>query len=648
MEKLKAKKIMALLLSAMMVFSLVGCGSTKAETATTEATTDTAATTETVAAPASIDFEDGLFGFVSMDQTAGNADASVLSVEDYNGSKALKVTTQGKTPYLLIAVDSLLGDNLANLKSVQMDIGTENPDGTFYATSGNFYVFSGADSSTKSAQGWSVYLADKDPVTKSFTLADTEVLQAGNYILVSLEVDNGLDKGAAQANMYIDNISFLDKDGNVLTADTAAVYTPPVAANIWEGLTEVSNETAIDGFAVSADGWAQAGVNTTLNGGTFDATTITPGSIVTIYYTSESKEAENMWLVGVSTEANTNGTWLRICGSQQDGTAAYNADQTMCQISYDQIVSVLGEDFATSLTGLQCESDGKWEVYKVTVGTPVVPLYNVANDTPIEGFAVKADGWAQAGIDTTLNGGTFDASTIVPGSVLTIKYTSESKEPENMWLVGVSTEENPNGTWLRICGSQQDGTAVYNSDQTVCQITYDQIVAVLGEDFASTLTALQCESDGKWEVYSVSIGTIVPGYKEALNQTEIEGFAVSADGWAQAGVDTTLNAGTFDASTITPGSVLTISYTSESVEPENMWLVGVSTEDNPNGTWLRICGSQQDGTAVYNDKLTKCQITYDQIVSVLGEDFAKTLTALQCESDGKWEVYSVTIGTPAE
>ncbi|NTV77797.1 MAG: hypothetical protein HGA25_01295 [Clostridiales bacterium] len=319
----------------------------------------------------------------------------------------------------------------------------------------------------------------------------------------------------------------------------------------------------------------------------------------------------------------------------------------MAQITYEQIVEVLGEDFASSLTVLQCESDAKWEVYKVTVGTKATPLYTVTGETEIEGFAVKADGWAQNGVNTTLNGGTFDASTIVPGSVLTIKYSSESTIAEDMWFVGVSSEENPNGTWLRICGDQEAQTAVYNADHTVCQITYDQIVAVLGEDFASTLMTLQCESDAAWEVYSVSVGMAAPAYTEAADQVEIEGFAVKADGWAQNGVNTTLNGGTFDAATIVPGSVITISYKSESTLAEDMWLVGVSSEDNPNGTWLRICGDQEAQMATYNDDHTKCQITYDQIVAVLGEDFASTLMVLQCESDAAWEVYSVTVGTAA-
>ncbi|NTV77796.1 MAG: hypothetical protein HGA25_01290, partial [Clostridiales bacterium] len=200
-----------------------------------------------------------------------------------------------------------------DLRTIQMDIATENPDGTFYASSGNIYVYSEADNSVNTFGGWSVYLEKANPKTASYVIPETQVLQAGNYIAVSLETDNGKDAGVAAANFIIDNIAFLDADGNTIAADTSAVYVAPVTEDIWAGLTPIANETEIEGFAVSGDGWAQNGVNTTLNGGTFDATTLTPGSILTIYYNSESEIDKDMWLVGVSTEDNPNGTWLRIC-----------------------------------------------------------------------------------------------------------------------------------------------------------------------------------------------------------------------------------------------------------------------------------------------------------------------------------------------
>ena len=234
---MKAKKITALFLATAMTIGIVGCGGGNAATETSsEATTEPVAENEeavTEAEPVeeaegtgevSIDFEDGLFGFVGNDKTANSSsDDSVFSVEDYNGSKALKVTPQGKMPYVGIQADALLGDNIGSLKTIEMTIGTENPDGKFFASSGNIYAFLGEDNA-KTNTGWSVYLEDANPKVVSYTIPDGQSFVPGNFIVVSLETDNGKSKGAAQANMYIDNIVFKDADGNVLKADTSAEY----------------------------------------------------------------------------------------------------------------------------------------------------------------------------------------------------------------------------------------------------------------------------------------------------------------------------------------------------------------------------------------------------------------------------------------
>ena len=75
-----------------------------------------------------------------------------------------------------------------------------------------------------------------------------------------------------------------------------------------------------------------------------------------------------------------------------------------------------------------------------------------------------------------------------------------------------------------------------------------------------------------------------------------------------------------------------------------MWLVFVSS-GNPNGDWMRVADG---GMASKNAAGDKVQITYDQIVTALGADFAATLQRIQCESDQAWESYSVTLGVAAE
>ena len=318
---MKAKKLMALLLTAAMAFSMVGCGGKDAE----DTTGDGATTPEATEAPAdntdagsadaavpgevSIDFEDGVFGFVGMDMTiAGNADASVLSVEDYNGSKALKVVPQGKVPYVAFQMDALLGDNVANVKTIEMSIGTESPDGNFYATSGNIYAFLGEDNA-KSTQGWSVYLETANPKVAAYTVPDGQAVVAGNYIVVSLETDNASSEGAGQSTMWIDNIAFKDADGNVLTADTTAEYVSQDTGEDRSNLCSLSGAVEWEGFACTGDGWSQNGVAFTDE----VLAALVPGSVVEISYTSETG---NMWVVMIEAGAGL----LRVCVGVSDGS----------------------------------------------------------------------------------------------------------------------------------------------------------------------------------------------------------------------------------------------------------------------------------------------------------------------------------------
>lgn len=118
MRELKAKKLITLSLTAAMAIGTVACGGKSTDNATdanakvqtntetsaeertpvTETTpmeTESAASTQQAVAPAgevSIDFEDGVYGFVGIDKTVNPVgDDSTLSVADFGGSKALKL-----------------------------------------------------------------------------------------------------------------------------------------------------------------------------------------------------------------------------------------------------------------------------------------------------------------------------------------------------------------------------------------------------------------------------------------------------------------------------------------------------------------------------------------------------------------------------
>ncbi|MCC8137533.1 MAG: hypothetical protein LIO76_05615, partial [Clostridiales bacterium] len=108
------------------------------------------------------------------------------------------------------------------------------------------------------------------------------------------------------------------------------------------------------------------------------------------------------------------------------------------------------------------------------------------------------DGWSQAGFDMPQE--IIDA--LVPGSVVTITYTSENGE---IWLVMPSAEAG----WMRVGVGNWDGSgsdsSIYNG--TTCQVTYEQIAAVCGDDVSTWGATMQCEASGAWEVYSVTVGT---------------------------------------------------------------------------------------------------------------------------------------------
>lgn len=620
-----------------MVGSLAAC-SKKAEETNADSTPTTAvvatatATPEPTQAPVEefvgIDFEDGLFDFVQINTAPGDADQSLISVVDYNGSKQLFVDAQSfKVPYVAFDVSSLVGDRIADVRSIEMDVTAVSADGTFYAIAGKVVAYSG-ENLTESKDDWSVYLESKNPnkaVGKLQNEGEYFIAGAKNYVALTKVTDNGKGKAEQPVDLYIDNVVIRDAEGKAMAVDTTVSFDKPAGfgQEDWSNLTPVKDTVEIEGFNVAAGAWAQAGVTTVAGGGNFDVSLLKPGTILTINYTAPEG---NVWLVAVNMEGAPFG-WTRI----QQQTAVKNDSNTMAQITYEQIVEALGTDDLSMLYQLQAEGDVEWSVSSVSIGVESKQLPLTMNDVEIEDFAVAAGGWAQAGVSTVANGGKFDPALLVPGSVVTISYKSEGP----IWLVANPMEGAPFG-WTRI----EQGTAARNDDNTVAQITYEQIVAALGTDDFSLLGQLQVEGETDWEVYNVKIGQFAPTPVKVKDEVEIEGFAVAAGGWAQAGVDTTTSGGTFDASLLKPGSIVTVKYKSEG----NVWLVAVPGDGAPYG-WTRIA----QGTAAKNAANNMCQITYEQIVEALGtEDFASSLAKLQAEGETDWEVYSVTIGYPAE
>ncbi len=200
---MKLKKFLSIACASVMVLSLAACaGKGGSKTA------------------ASVDFEDGKFGFVLMNTDVKTADASVLSVKDVNGSKVLFAENQGNA-VTKIGVDltALLGDDVAKLATIDFQLGTSADK--FAACSGK--VFGNFGEKTNVDLGnFSVYMADKNPIDVSLKVSD---LKAGekNYIVIS----RSEDLGATPSSMFIDNIVLKDADGKVLKANTDGKFDAP-------------------------------------------------------------------------------------------------------------------------------------------------------------------------------------------------------------------------------------------------------------------------------------------------------------------------------------------------------------------------------------------------------------------------------------
>jgi hypothetical protein len=549
-----------------------------------------------------IDFEDGVYAFLGMDQSKGNADDSVLDLVDYNGSKALKVDVQKKTPYIAFALDGLLGENIAKVHTITMDVGIDLGDGKFYACSGRIYAYSGEELN-ETYDEWAVYMENKNPKTITAILDAGEefIAGAGNSIVLSKETDNYATKtGGKPLTMYLDNIRFLDSDGKALQVDTQAVYVSPDTGTDLSNLGCLTGAVTFEGFQKSAAAWAQDGLD--MPQAIIDA--LVPGSCVQIEFGSETGD---MWLVMPDAKAG----WMRV-GGGGNGSAYINNSKTIAQIPYELIAKYCGEDKSTWGARMQCEASGAWEVYSVSVGK-LVPQIALGNPVEFEGFQKSAAAWAQDGLEMPQN--IIDA--LVPGSVVEIEYVSETGD---MWIVMPDAKAG----WMRV---GNDGKAVCVNGK--CYVTYEMIEGLCGTDKSTWGARMQCEASGAWEVYAVRVGTMNELYPLS-GLVSFEGFQKSAAAWSQDGLD--MPQAIIDA--LVPGSAVTISYTSEDGK---MWIV---MPDAAAG-WMRV-GDGNNGAAVCKDGV--CQIPYELIEKYCGTDKTTWGARMQCESSSAWEVYSVSVG----
>ena len=563
---------------------------------------DTVASPEadTAAGDPIIDFENSEFPFMGVDTAAGNADASELSVVEYNDSLALRVDVKSKVPYIAMNVEGILGENYSKLAKMTFDIGVElGSDGKFYAASGKVYTVTGEDA-VKTGYDWSVYLKNKNPKTATVTFKTGDVPFTpgiGEYIMFTKEadafVDSGKFEGEEPRDIYLDNIIFYDAEGNILPVDKTAVYVAPATDADLSNLSILTNTVDLPGMSVEGGAWSQNGVEMSPE---FLAALV-PGSVVEISYESEDGD---IWVVMPWANAG----WIRVA----QGQATKNNSKTTAQITYDQFAALCGEDPTTWGAMFQCEGSSNWKVYSVKVGTPTAKIA-LSNVVEFPGFSCEGGAWGQNGFEFTPE--VLDA--LQPGTALEIDFESESGD---MWIVLPDAAAG----WSRV--QMMSAKVVGNK----AYITYEQIVEVVGEDKTQWGARLQCEASGNWSVYAVNVGKV----NELVGLTEIvefPGFSKSAGAWAQDGLEMTPEI----LAALKPGCVVNISYESESGD---VWLV---FPDSAAG-WMRVemMSADADGKTA--------QITWDEMAAVLGEDVSTWGARMQAEASGAWTVYAISVG----
>lgn len=191
----------------------------------------------------SLDFEDGDYSFVYMNTDSG-ADKSVLSVEDYNGSKRLKVDVQDKTmvPKVWFDLDKIMDrSSTVQIRKITFDltIVPKTEDGIIGWAGGALGAAGGFDPAAKGSgqvnPSWNQGTWDGgayDPgVAAEIKIERKFIMKNEFYSEEGINPFFGLMRWAASDDadnyvMYIDNIQFLDDKGkNIAVGVTPAADT---------------------------------------------------------------------------------------------------------------------------------------------------------------------------------------------------------------------------------------------------------------------------------------------------------------------------------------------------------------------------------------------------------------------------------------
>lgn len=203
------------------------------------------------ASAATVDFEDGDYSFVSM-KTDDGGDVSILSVEDYNGSKQLKVDVQDCSllPKVQFDLNTMVGtDNLSNIERITMEVTFVSKDGT---TPPGWIGGALGTAGENDVPAWaqSDYAGGEydNPASQPITVERKFLTPSQKVVSGTPNTIAMLMRWASEVPyyMYIDNVTFFDADGNEIALASSSAAAPAETAAESEPAAETApaEETA--------------------------------------------------------------------------------------------------------------------------------------------------------------------------------------------------------------------------------------------------------------------------------------------------------------------------------------------------------------------------------------------------------------------
>ncbi len=590
------------------------------------------------------DFEDGNYGYIMMDTALSTYDNSELSIVDFNGNKWIKIDTQGGVPRVGIDVASLAGDQIENVRSIELKLMTEYEDGSFHSTSGFLYVGVLQDDAAAQVAGeWSVYVKKGNPKVVSYELAENESMVSGmkNIAILTLETDTGLEGDTPlNADMYIDNIILRDADGNAIPVDTTVSFDRPNGFGSLDWSNNVKKpigETELVELAgtTGTSWWPVTGITfdpSVTDYTYYDPALFAPGTVITIYYEMEYSDWQRMGLTfqhwtavnDVATEAVDwpVGTGMNGCvdwdGANgriylMDNNTSINESMNIAQFYVDDIIGALGADWAKDVQFFGVNDQGmEVEIKKVTIGKAAAASTEIIM-TPSADSTGSSSGWGQASKYGTLknDGGTFDIANLVPGSVIVVNYTASNVDAEQVAPLELIFQSWSGGEgWAKVSPS--------SFTETEATFTYEDIIAVYGSDFTTLDNINVGDCNSSLTVNQVSI--LVPG--GSATTLTMTGGSGSSSGWGQAAIYGTIknDGGTLDTALFTEGCMVVVNYTASDIDAEQVAPLELIFQSWSGGEgWAKVSPSS------FNE--TEATFDYADIVAVYGSDFT-TLDAM--------------------